>query len=378
MDFSLTEEQAMLKSQAREFFQRELPDKATQRAILEDEKGYSPKMWRDMAALGWQSLYFPEEYGGAGGSFMDVVILLEEMSRALLPNPFFSPVILGGLFILEAGSEEQKRNFVPQIASGDKLFTLAFTEPGGGYQASDISTKAVEDKDGYLINGVKLFVPDAAIADYLICVARTSDKALPESGITIFIVDAKSPGITYTELKTIAKDRQYEVVFEGVPVPKVNMLGKLDHGWDVVMKVLPKVYVAQCAQMVGGIDRVLEMTVNYVKETEQGGRLLGSFQSIRHVCADMLIALDSSRFLTYEAAWKIDQGLLFEMEASMAQAWVSDAYYQTCVSGQQLQGGFGYVDDPDMGLFTRRAKMLEVTFGDAEFHREKVAQKLGL
>ena len=377
MDFNLTEEQAMLKSQAREFFQRELSDKKTRREILDSEEGYSPKMWRDMASLGWHSLYFPEEYG-VGGNFLDVIILLEEMNRALLPSPFFSSVILSGLFLIEGGGEEQKKTFVPQIAEGDKIFTLAFTEPGKGYQANEINTKATKDKDDYLINGTKLFVPDAAASDYMICITRTNEKAPPENGITLFILDAKSPGITCTPLATVGRDKQHEVVFENVHVPQANMLGKLNQGWDVVKKVLPKVYIAQCAQMVGGMDKVTEIAVNYVKETVQGDRLLGSLQAIQHICTDMLINLDSSRLITYEAAWKVDQGLPFEEEASMAKAWVCNAYYQNCISGQQLQGGVGYIEDPDMGLLTRREKMLEVTFGDSEFHREKVALLLGL
>ena len=377
MDFSLSEEQAMLKESARSFLEEKCPKEA-QREMLRSEKGYSPEIWREMASLGWQGLYFPEKYGGSGMGFTSVVILLEEMNRVLLPSPFFSSVILGGLFILEAGGEEQEKSFLPPIASGDKIFTLALTESDGECQAEAIGTKAVEDKDGYFINGVKLFVPDAAVADYLICVARTNDKVSPENGITIFVVDAKSPGITYTELKTVSQDKQYEVIFEKVHVPKANILGKLDNGWAVVEKVLPKVYVAESAQMVGGLDRVLEIILNHVGEKVQGERIIGSFQAIQHMLSDIKVELDISQLLTYEAAWKIEQGLPFTLEASMVKAWLSNAYSQATVWGQQLLGGAGYLEDPDMGLFTRKAKSLEVTFGDTEFHREKVAQELGL
>ncbi len=227
MDFRLTEVQAMLKEQARDFFQRELT-KTVQREILQSEKGYSLKIWQEMASLGWQGLYFPEKFGGAGGSFTDVIILLEEMGRALLPNPFFTSVILSGLFILEAGTEEQKMNLLPQIASGNKIFTLALTEPISEYRVDAISTKAIEDKGGYLVSGVKLFVADAAIADYLICVVRTNEKVSPENGITNFVLDAKSPCITCTELKTIARDKQYEIILDNVHVPKTNVLGNSD------------------------------------------------------------------------------------------------------------------------------------------------------
>jgi len=377
MDFSLSEEQAMLKESARSFLEEKCPKEA-QREMLRSEKGYSPEIWHEMASLGWQGLYFPEEYGGTGMGFTSVVILLEEMNRVLLPSPFFSSVILGGLFILEAGGEEQKTSFLSQIASGDKLFTLALTESGGEYQADAISTKAVEDKDGYFISGVKLFVPDAVAADYLICVARTNDKISAENGITIFTVDAKSSGITCNELKTVSQDKQYEVIFEKVHVPKANILGKLDDGWAVVEKVLPKVYVAESAQMVGGLDRVLEIILNHVGEKVQGERIIGSYQVIQHMCSNIKVDLDISQLLTYEAAWKIEQGLSFTLEASMVKAWLSNAYSQAAVWGQQLLGGAGYLEDPDMGLFTRKAKSLEVTFGDTEFHREKVAQELGL
>ena len=189
MDFALSEEQEMLKKMARDFLTDKCP-KALVKELEQSEKGYSPELWQEMAGLGWMGLVFPEGYGGSDMSFLDLSVLLEEMGRACLPGPFFSTVILGGLPILDAGNEKQKQEYLPKIASGEAIFTLALTEPSAKYDADSITVKANADKDGYIINGTKLFVPDAHIADYLLCVARTSEPVKAEDGITIFFVDA--------------------------------------------------------------------------------------------------------------------------------------------------------------------------------------------
>jgi len=211
MDLSLSEEQEMLRKAARDFLTDKCP-KTLVKEMEEDEKGYSPQLWQEMAELGWLGLAFPEKYGGSEMQFLDLLILLEEMGRACLPGPFFSTVVLGGLPILDIGSEEQKQEYLPQIADGKAIFTLALTEPSGRYDAAAVEVKAVADGDDYVIDGTKLFVPDAHVADCLLCVARTDEQAAPEDGITLFLVDGKSPGIGYTMLKTIASDKLCEVV----------------------------------------------------------------------------------------------------------------------------------------------------------------------
>ncbi len=238
MDLALSEEQEMLKTMARDFLTDKLP-KTVVKEIEESESGYSPELWKEMAGLGWMGLAFPEKYGGSDMSFLDLAILLEEMGRACLPGPYFSTVILGGLTILDIGTEEQKQEYLPKIASGETIFTLALTEPSARYDAGGIETKATAEKDGYIINGTKLFVPDAHVADYMLVVARTEAKAKAEKGITIFIVDAKSPGISHTVLKTIANDKLCEVVFDKVKVPKENILGQLNQGWREVAENNP-------------------------------------------------------------------------------------------------------------------------------------------
>jgi len=377
MDFALSEEQEMLRNMSRDFLVNECP-KSLVREMEEDEKGYSPELWKKMAELGWMGLVFPEEYGGEGLNFLDLTVLIEELGRALVPGPYLSTVVYCGLSILAAGTDEQKREFLPKIAKGDLTLSLALTEPSATWDAAGVTVAAVPEGDDFVISGTKLFISDAHVADYLLCVARTKESGDKEDGITLFLVDAKSPGISCTPLKTIASDRQFEVVFDKVRVPRKNMLGEPDHGWAVITEMLPKAMLAQCALMVGGAQQVLEMTVNYAKERVQFGRPIGSFQAIQHKCADMAIDVDGCRFITYQAAWKLSEGLPCALEVSMAKAWVSEAYRRTCVEGHQIHGGIGFIKDHDMQLYYRRAKASELMFGDADYHRELVAQQIGL
>ena len=377
MDLGFTEEQEMLRTSARDFLTNECP-KDLVRQMAEDEKGYTPELWRKMAELGWMGLAFPEEYDGMGMTFFDLIILLEEMGRACLPGPFFSTVVLGGLTILDAGTEEHKKELLTKIANGEIILTLALTEPSARYDPASITVKATPDGDDYVINGTKLFVENAHIADYMICVTRTKEGASPEEGITLFLVDAKSPGIATTLLKTIAGDKLCELVFDNVRVPKKTILGELDKGWPVMEKILEKATVALCAQMVGGAEATLEMSVNYAKERVQFGRPIGTFQAIQHHCANMVTDVDGSKYIMYEAAWKVSEGLPATMEVSMAKAWVTEAYQRVTLLGHQIHGGIGFTEEHDMPLYFKRAKAAESTFGDADWHREVVAKQLGL
>ena len=264
MDFALSEEQEMLKKMARDFLENECP-KTLVREMEEDEKGYSPELWKKMADLGWMGLVFPAEYGGEGMAFLDLAVLVEELGRALVPGPYMSTVVYCGLPILEAGTEEQKKELLPQIAKGEMIATLALTEPSASWDPVGVETTASADGDDFVISGTKLFISDAHVANCLLCVARTKQSADPEDGITVFLVDAKSPGLSMTALKTIGSDKQFEVVFDKVRVPRKNVLGEVDKGWAVVKTLLPQAILAQCALMVGGAKQVLEMTFNYAK-----------------------------------------------------------------------------------------------------------------
>ena len=374
MKLTLTEEQEMLKKTARDF----LADKCSKtfvKQMEESETGYSRELWQEMAELGWMGLAFPEKYGGGDMSFLDLAVLLEEMGRACLPGPFFSTVVLGGLSILDIGSEEQKQEYLPKIIRGEKILTLGLTEPGyHNYDDSSVTVEAARNNSSYIISGTKLFVADAHIADYLLCVARTK----PENEVTIFLADAKNPKIKHTVLKTIASDKLCEVVFDQLLVPEANILGRLNQGWSAVQKIIERAAVGKCCEMVGNIQRVLEMTVDYAKERKQFDRPIGSFQAIQHYCADMATDVDSSRFSTYQAAWMLSEGLHCTKEVAIAKAWIGEASQRVFALAHQIHGAIGVTIEHDLHFYTRRTKAAELAFGDADFYREVVASEMGL
>ncbi len=377
MNLAFSEEQEMLRKSARDFLTTKCP-KTLVREMEGDKKGYQPELWKEMAELGWLGLPFPETYKGGGFSFLDLIVLLEEMGRACLPGPFLSTVVLGGLPILEWGSEEQKQQILPKISKGEAILTLALTEPSARYDAVSIRTSATPKGEDYLISGTKLFVPDAHIADWIICATRTSETANPEEGITLFLVDAKSSGLSTVLLSTIAGDKQCELTLKKVKVPRSNILGKPGQGWQMVKRIIEWAALAKCAEMVGGNQQVMEMSVNYAKERIQFDRPIGSFQIIQHYLADMSIDVDSARITLYKAAWKASEGLPCSNEISIAKAWISDAYRRVATQAHQIHGAIGFTKEHDLELYFRRAKAGEVFFGDVDYHREIVAQQLGL
>ena len=377
MNLDFSEEQEMLRTTARDFLTKECP-KSLVRELEEDEKGHSPELWQKMAELGWMGLVLPEEYDGMGMTFMDLIILLEEMGRNIVPGPFFCTVVLGSLPILEAGNEEQKKEFLPKISSGEMILTMALTEPSATYEASGLATRAVAKDDSFVINGTKLFVENAHIADYMICVTRTKEGASPEDGITLLLVDANSPGIKCEMMPTMGADKLCEVVLENVSVPKKNVLGEVDKGWPIVARALEQAAIAKCAEMVGGAEAALEMTVAYVKERVQYGRPVGSFQVIQHYCANMWISVETGKNILYQAAWMVGEGLPATKEVAVAKGWINDAYKFVTERGVQCHGAIGTTRDHDMGLYYRRAMAADLVYGNTDYQREVVARQLGL
>jgi 3-oxocholest-4-en-26-oyl-CoA dehydrogenase beta subunit len=377
MDLGLSEEQEMLRKAARDFLSEKF-QKPTIRELEVSDSGYSPKLWKEMAELGWMGLLFPEKYGGTAMSFLDLTILLEEMGRAAIPGPFFSTVICGGMPILQFGNEEQKEKYLPKISNGDLIFTLALSEPSASYDVSYIKTKAVEDQNGYVLNGTKLFIPDAQIADYMLCVAKIEGPLKTKDSIGIFIVDAKSPGISCTALQTIANDKLCEVALNSVRVPKENILGDKDQGRKNVQHIIEQAAIAKCCEMVGGMQQVLEMTTSYAKTRVQYGHPIGSFQAIQHYCANMAIDVDGSRFTTYHAVWMFNEGIPCTKEIAIAKAWATRAYQRVVDLSRQIHGAIGFTIDHDLQFYFRRAKASEATFGDANFYQNILAGEIGL
>jgi alkylation response protein AidB-like acyl-CoA dehydrogenase len=375
MDFSLSEEQRMLKDAARRFFKKECPTTMV-REMIKDERGYSPELWQKMAELGWLGLIIPEEYEGADGSFLDLVILLEEMGGCLLPSPFFATVVLGGLSILEAGNEQQKEKFLPKVAHGELLLTLAITEPHARNETDSITAGAELRDSDIILSGVKVLVPYGHVADYIVCIARTRKQGTLSEGVSALMINTESPGITITSVNTLGQDKQCEVLFQNTPVAKQNILGELHGGWLHTGSVLQKAAVALCAHMNGGTEKVMNMSREHAMGKVQFGQSLASFQAIEHRLADMLIGLEASKGLTYDAAWKISEGSSYAMEAAIAKAWASESYREATWLAMEIQGGVAFIEEHDMPLYYRWAKAAETMFGDAEFHRERVAREL--
>ena len=378
MDFGFSEEQEMLRKSARDFLAAESPMTYVRR-MMEDDRGFTDAQWKQMAELGWMGLILPEQYGGAGGDFVDMVVVLEEMGRAVLPGPFFATVVLGGVALLEGGSDGQKASFLPKIAAGDLRVTLAQLEPNARWDAEGIELQARKDGGGYRLAGTKLFVPDAHTADVIIVAGREPGSKGAE-GVTLFLVDAGAPGVKATLLKTMDQTRKLcEVVLEDVRVPADRVLGQPGAGWKLLDRVVDRGKVGLCAEMCGGAQKVLEMSVEYAKVREQFGRPIGSFQAIQHKCANMLVEVESSKSATYYAAWAVANDVAeAPLAAAMAKAYTSDAYRHTAGEGIQIHGGIGFTWEHDMHIYFKRAKSSEVTFGDATWNREIVAQLIGL
>ncbi len=373
MDFGFSEEQEMLRQSVRSFLDAECPMTYV-RQMMEAERGYSEDQWKKMVELGWTGLIIPEQYGGAGLNMVDLVVVLEEMGRVVMPGPFFASVILGGLAIDLGGSEAQKQRYLPGLAEGKLKATLAQVEESGRWDAEGIALPATASGGGFSLSGTKLFAHDAQNADLLIVPARSGGAGT--DGVTLFIVDAKAKGVSIRVLKTMDQTRKLcEVTFDKVAVGTDAALGEVGQGWALLDRLVDRAKVALCAEMCGGAQKVLEMSVEYAKVREQFGKPIGSFQAIQHKCANMMVQTESAKSATYYAAWAVANDVPeAHLAACMAKAYCSDAYRFVSAEGIQIHGGIGFTWEHDMHLYFKRAKGSEVTFGDATWNRELVAQ----
>ncbi len=379
MDFGFSEEQELLRATARKFFENECPSSFV-RQRMEEPAGTTDEFWAKLAEQGWLGLVYPEEYGGSGLGFVDLTVLMEEMGRVVMPGPFFSTVLLGGLAILEAGTPEQKKAWLPRIAAGQARATLAWTEPNARWDAEGVTATARRTGDGWVLTGTKLFVLDAHLADVLVVVARTAEGRPAEQVLSLFLVERGTPGLEARLLPTMDQTRkQCEVALRDVRVPASALLGPEHGGWAPLSRVVERATVALCAEMCGGAQKVLEMTTEYAKIRIAFGRPIGAYQAVKHRAADMLVDVENAKSLTYYAAWAVDERVPEStLAASMAKAYASDAYRRVAGAGIQLHGGIGFTWEHDLHLYFKRAKFSEFTFGDATYHRERVAQLINL
>jgi alkylation response protein AidB-like acyl-CoA dehydrogenase len=376
VDFAFSEEQEMLRRSAREFLAKQCPPRVVRKS-MDGPDAYDPALWKRIAELGWTALGVPEEFGGVG-SFLDLIVVLEEAGRALLPGPFFATMGLAVPVLVEAGTAAQKKEVLPAIAGGDARATLALTEPSGRWDAAGITLGARQAAGSWRLDGVKQFVPDAASADYIVVAARTRGEG--EDGVSLFLVKAKTEGMTIAPLQTMDMTRRWnEVRFDGVELRGDALMGPAHNAWPHLKRALEWSTAALCAEMVGGAQKVLEASTEYAKTRQQFGKPIGIYQAVSHRIADMLVLSESSKSATYYAAWAVEADAPDRsLASSMAKAYVSDAYRKIAGDGIQVHGGIGFTWEHDMHLYFKRAKASEVTLGDATYHRELVAQALDL
>jgi len=378
MDIGFTEEQELLRTSARKFLENECPS-AFVRQRMAEPAAMTEDFWQKLAEQGWFGILYPEEVGGSGLGLVDMTVLMEEMGRAVMPGPFFSTVLLGGATILEAGSPAQCQEWLPLIAAGSAKVSLAWTEPNARWDAAGIVATGRETAGGFVLSGTKLFVPDAHLSDALVIAVRTRDGSTMEDGVSLFLVPKDTAGLGITPLPTIDETRKLcEVRLDNVAVPGAALLGERHGGWPALARVLDRAIVALCAEMCGGAQQVLDMTTAYAKMRIAFGKPIGSYQGVKHQAADMLVAIENAKSLTYYAAWAVDEGLdEAPLAVSMAKAAASDMYRKVAGTGIQLHGGIGMTWEHDLQLYLKRAKADEVMFGDATWHRERIARLMG-
>jgi alkylation response protein AidB-like acyl-CoA dehydrogenase len=369
MLFGLTETQQTLKNTVRKFLTAECPLTEV-RKMMETETASDSALWTKMAEQGWTGIIFPEQHGGFGMGMVEMVATLEEMGRALLPGPFFSTVLMAGTVLDNAGDEGQKEKYLAPICRGETKATVAFLEESASWDPHSVRLNASAGGSGYTLDGLKLFVPDAAVADFVICVARLAGE------LALFVVPSSAPGLRINYMPTIDATRKlYEVAFQSVAIGRENLLAYGLRAQSALKRARDIATVGLVAEMTGGMQRLLEVTVEYAKTRKQFGRPIGQFQAVQHQCADMLLYTESSRSAAYYAAWALHEGIPeAHLSVAVAKAYASDAYREVGNRAIQVHGGMGFTWENDAHLYYRRAKASEIAFGDAAYHRERIAQ----
>ncbi len=382
MDFKFTEEQLMIRDTA-EAFLAEVSTSEAVRAAMATERGYDPELWQRICTeMYWQAIHIPEQYGGMGLGYVELVAMLEQMGRYLLCSPFFSTVCLATNALLVAGTEAQKTEFLSQIAEG-KTATLAWTGNNGSWDASSVEGTFSKTEAGYLLNGVWRFVPDGHSADLLIVAAREEGSSGAE-GIALFILPAATAGVEREWLPTMDQTRkQAQLNMKQVSLSTDACLGEAGSAASALNKILSLATVAVAAEQVGGAQQALDISVDYVQERVQFGRTIASYQAVKHKAADMMVKVEAGRSALYAAACIADEALSggalksdLDDAASVAKAWCSDAYFFNAGCGIQLHGGVGFTWEYDIQLYFKRAKSSETFLGNGAQHRERIAASL--
>ena len=371
MNFAFSEEQEELRRSVRRFLEDKSPETEVRR-LMDTTEGYDPAVWSQMAEqLGLPGLAIPEEFGGSGYSYVELIVVLEEMGRALLCAPYFSSVALAANLLLVSGDDAAKKEYLPGIANGSTIATVALAEPSGRWDEAGITLEANGSGDNWTLTGEKLYVLDGHTADLILVAARTG------AGVSVFAVDRSASGLTATPLSTMDQTRkQSRITFSSTPA---RLVGRDGEGWVAISKMLDLAAVALAAEQVGGAQRVLDMSVEYAKNRIQFGRPIGSFQAIKHKCADMLLEVESAKSAAYYAGWAAaEDSDELPVVASLAKSYCSEAYFHAAAENIQIHGGIGFTWEHPAHLYFKRAKSSELLFGDPTYHRELLAQRIGI
>jgi len=370
MDFDLSKPQKLLKDSARDFLARECKPQRV-RELMETDTAHDDNLWHAIADQGWMGLVVPEEHGGLGLGLVELAVVAEEMGRACLPGAFLSTVFAAAL-IDRAGRQEQRAKYLAPVAAGELKATVAFLEEAANWDLDGVKLEATRRNGSLSATGRKLFVPDAGVADLLICVTRLGES------LVLLPVERGTDGLSVRPMPSMDGTRKlYEVDFDNVAVAEADVLGADGDARGALRGALETATGALCAEMVGGMQWVLDTTVEYAKTRQQFGRFIGSFQAVQHQCADMLLMTESARSAAYYAAWALTEGAPAASSAiSIAKAYCSDAYREVGNRGVQVHGGIGFTWEHDLHLYYRRSKASEVMFGDGSFHRERIARMI--
>ena len=369
MNFGLTETQQTLKNTVRKFLAAECPISEARR-LMETETAFDAGLWRKISEQGWTGIIFPEEYGGFGMGLVEMAVVLEEMGRALLAGPYFSTVLLAGALLDAAAGENEKQKYLGAICRGEARATVAFLEDPASWAPDSVRMKASRRGAGYLLDGQKLFVPDAAVSDFLISIARLDGE------LALLVVPRGAEGLSIAPMPSLDGTRKlYEVTFDSVSIAPQDLLRKGAAAAAALGRARNIATMGLAAEMTGGMQRLLEIAVEYAKTRKQFGRPIGQFQAVQHQCADMLLYTESSRSAVYYAAWAMQEGIPEAgLAVSVAKAYGSDAFREVGNRAIQVHGGMGFTWENDCHLYYRRAKASELAFGDAAYHRELIAK----
>jgi len=369
MDLDFSEEQQLLRETVRRLCAEYAPISAV-RAMEDDATGYPAELWKQLGEVGVNGLLIPEEFGGSAQSMLDAAIVYEELGRALAPSPHFVSAVVSASALLAAGSDEQKKTWLPKIASGEAILTPAWLEPDGGFGPKGVQLEAKAEGSGFVLRGVKRHVAFASAATRLVVLARTGAGI---RDVDLFLVDPRAQGITLTQQRSLAADAQYKVEFSNVRVAASDRIGAAGSGWNSWDAVMHDAIILLAAWAMGGAERALEITVQYAKDRKQFDKPLGAFQSISHYLADAATAVDGGKTLVYEAAWARATGRKIARLAPMAKLFACQTYRDVTAMCQQVWGGVGFTIEYDIQLYFRRAKQLQITWWDTPYLEELVA-----